>query len=169
MIRKGISESCGKQVTDAQIMYLVGVVTYTYLQRRYPCLYQRFEECNTVYDNCEGNIPPYILHKVSETDPYKLKEYLVELISCCNLDDNPVSILVGSSAPPKCPLMERKQEKCISCCKFSVQISISVLTWMLISAIMVILIILALFTIYNCSLCSSSSSSSSSIVEQKNI
>ena len=130
IINKKVSFYNNKAITDDMIMSHVGVVTYSYLCRKFPNIFSSFHECKFLSSSKEGYIPSEINLKIS-TNPYEIKEDLIK--SMCENDINRHSFLVGLTDKPNYPLIEKEE---------------TTYSWIFISIIMIILIIIAVYTLY---------------------
>jgi len=130
-VNKRVSFYKDKSITDDMIMNCVGVVTYTYLCRKFPNWFRVFKECHDVIKIEEGNLPSDINLFISE-DPYEIKKDLVLHLCGENINTNHL-LLCNRTCKPTYPLMECED---------------SFYSWIFICIVMVILIFIAIYTIY---------------------
>jgi len=130
-IYKRVSFYKNKSITDSMIMNCVGVVTYTYLCRKYPNYFSFFKECEEVSNQEIGNLPSEINLYISD-DPYKIKSDLIYYL--CEENNNSNNILLcNSTCKPNYPLIEENN---------------SLFSWIFICILMIILIFIAILAIY---------------------
>jgi len=103
-VNKKVSFCNGKTITDNMIMNHVGVVTYTYLCRKFPSWFYFYNECKYVSSPVEGNIPSEINLYISD-NPFEVKRDII--LDLCGFEVcSSNTYLISSSDPPKTPLIE---------------------------------------------------------------
>jgi len=105
-INKGVSYIGDNVVSDKDIILAVGVITYSKLQYKFPCVFQFFEECK-LNENRLCKIP-YHLNLNLKLTGFDLKR---EIILCILNEDykSECRFLIGSSPPPNLPLMQEDE------------------------------------------------------------
>ena len=129
-ININISFYKNKCITDCKILNLVGVINYTYLQRRYPYFFKKFHECNDVYKYQEGNIPN-VIFKYIDSDPIKIKKDLILYLCGEEIKSNTL-LLISKDNKPNHPLIQNDD----------------FYLWIFICIFIIILILLSIYIIY---------------------
>lgn len=106
-VHRGISYLNGHIVSDKDILYALGVVTYSKLQYMFPDVYTKFVECD-LDENRDCRIPSYYNLFIT-LEGFDLKR---EIILCMAYPDriSEAMILINSSPKPKMPL--RQYDEC---------------------------------------------------------
>lgn len=106
-VHRGISYLNRNIISDKDIMYSLGVVTYSKIQYKFPDVFMKFPECD-LDENKDCRIPGY--HNLFITlEGFELKK---EIMFCMEYPDyeSEARILIDSSPKPKVPL--RQYDEC---------------------------------------------------------
>ena len=128
-INKRVSFYKNNTVTDDMIMNAVGVVTYNYLNRKFPEWFYYYKECSEIISPIEGYIPSEINLYISN-DPYQIKKDLIIFICGEDIESNNL-IILNSTSKPNYPLLEEN----------------GFYPWIFICIVMIILILLSIYII----------------------